>query len=523
MAKDLFLIPLGGSGGGGERGIQGVQGATGAQGTAGTNGVDGFQGIQGIKGADGANGVDGSQGIQGIKGTDGTNGAQGIQGIAGENGTNGLQGIQGTIGIQGPAGGGSGGGVETVELTELTESELGELYEIVVNEDPVSTADYLAEHRLVANGMPVVSWNTTQYTIDSENNTLIADEEGEIGAAFFAETKIEKEVETPDTITTYWYCIFKQEEGGNYTYVLEEGTNTYENSGGGGGTRYDILTKSQSELADFYQNWERVMASNDVYVGVYPVTAVIPEYTVQGYTALLLEYNVSFALEADATTQTPVVKGDVGAYYILPNGMGGTYGSDVTMPSKGYVDAVVAGIQAIQGIQGTAGTNGVDGLQGIQGIMGIQGASGGGASKIELTTLPVQDLLQFYQATLAGTMKDFSQYTAVGYPLINAYQMNAGWVVDTSYYTGTEGTTYTTDGTEVAIVMNQTVEAVGTRGNETQRRIRTFITLFSPTIYQTYGQTIDTSITVGYSNVAQLQFVLADDSIVNYTMPLSQW
>ena len=179
----------------------------------------------------------------------------------------------------------------------------------------------------------------------------------------------------------------------------------------------------------------------------------------------------------------------------------------------------VDGINGQQGIQGTAGTNGNDGLQGIQ---GIQGASGGGASKIELTTLPVQDLVQFYQAILAGTMKDFSQYTAGGYPLINAYQMNAGWVVDTSWYTGTEGTTYTTDGTEVAIVMNQRVEAVGARGNETQRYIRTFITLFSPTIYQTYGQTIDMDIKIGYDQVAQLQFVLADDSIVNYTMPLTQ-
>ena len=110
--------------------------------------------------------------------------------------------------------------------------------------------------------------------------------------------------------------------------------------GGGGSTRYDISTKSQAELADFYQNWETVMASNDVYVGEYPVTSVIPEYTVEGYTALLLEFNISFALEADATTQTPVVKGDVGAYYILPNGMGGLYGADVTMPSKNYVDAV---------------------------------------------------------------------------------------------------------------------------------------------------------------------------------------
>lgn len=123
--------------------------------------------------------------------------------------------------------------------------------------------------------------------------------------------------------------------------------------GGGGSTRYDILTKSQTELADFYQTYRGVMASNDVYVGEYPVISVIPEYTVQGYTALLLEYNISFALETDVTTQTPVVKGDVGAYYILPNGMGGTYGAYVAMPSKEYVDAVAN----IKQDTLTAGTN----------------------------------------------------------------------------------------------------------------------------------------------------------------------
>lgn len=243
-----------------------------------------------------------------------------------------------------------GGGVETVELTELTESELGELYEIVVNATPVRIETYLAEHRLVAYGMPVISWGDDTFTID-ENSELIADGEGENGAAFYTETNIIKEDETPDTITTYWYCIFRRKEGGNDTYVLEKGTNTYENSGGS--TRYDILTKSQAELADFYQNWQTIMASNDVYVGIYPVISVIPEYTVQGYTALLLEYNISFALEADATTQTPVVKGDVGAYYILPNGMGGTYGADVTMSSKNYVDAVANTKQDTL----TAGTN----------------------------------------------------------------------------------------------------------------------------------------------------------------------
>lgn len=425
MAKDLFLIPLGGNGGGGERGYQGVQGAVGATGSQGIQGADGvgYQGVQGTAGLNGTDGFQGTAGLNGINGEQGVQGATGasIQGLQGEKGesiqgatgSQGTTGFQGAMGIQGPAG------------------------------------------------------------------------------------------------------------------------------GGGGATRYDISTKSQAELAEFYQNWETVMASNDVYVGIYPVTSVIPEYTVQGYTALLLEYNVSFALEEDATTQTPVVKGDVGAYYILPNGMGGTYGTDVTMPSKDYVDAVVAGIQAIQGIQGTAGTNGVDGLQGIQGTAGqdgiqgatgetgfqgatgIQGPAGGGASKIELTTLPVQDLLQFYQATLAGTMKDFSQYTAGGYQLINAYQMNAGWVVALPDALG--GGTYTTDGTEVAIVMNQKVNAVGSQWNETQRCFYTYITLFSPTIYQTYGQTIDMDINIGYDQVAQLQFVLADDSVVNYTMPLTQW
>ena len=108
----------------------------------------------------------------------------------------------------------------------------------------------------------------------------------------------------------------------------------------GGGTRYDISTKSQAELAEFYQNWQTIMASNDVYVGEYPVTAVIQEYPVQGYTALLVEYNIKFALEADATTQTELVKGDVGAWYILPNGINGEYSANVTMPSKDYVDAV---------------------------------------------------------------------------------------------------------------------------------------------------------------------------------------
>ena len=442
MAKTL-LIPFGGGGGGGDmsnyytkqqidamlqgvQSIQGFQGTTGAQGTTGFQGLIGIQGANGLQGEKGADGIQGATGIQGEKGSDGAQGATGLQGekgesIQGADGAQGTMGLQGYTGIQGPAGG--GGGVETVELTELTESELGELYEIVVNSDPVGIDDYLAEHRLVAYGMPVLCWGNTAYTIN-ESNELVEDGEGDNGAAFYSDPKIEKVVGTDDTITTYWYCIFKQEEGGNYTYVLEEGNNIYENSGGG----------------------------------------------------------------------TPI------------QGIQGVQGT--------------AGTNGVQGIQGTAGTNGVDGLQGIQ---GIQGASGGSASKIELTTLPVQDLLQFYQATLAGTMKDFSQYTAGGYPLINAYQMNAGWVVDTSYLTDVEGTTYTTDGTEVAIVMNQMAKAVGTRRNETQRYFSTFITLFSPTIYQTYGQTIDITINVGYNNVAQLQFVLADDSIVNYTMPLTQW
>ena len=246
----------------------------------------------------------------------------------------------------------SGGGVETVELTELTSEELGELYEIVVNSTPVRMETYLAEHRLVAYGMPVVSWSGDTFTIDGDNALIADDEEGEDGAAFYTDTRINKTVVAEDTITAHWFCIFEQEDGGNYTYVLEEGTNTYENSGGGA-TRYDISTKSQAELADFYEHYRSVMAENDVYVGEYPVTAVIPEYTVQGYTALLLEYNTSFALEADATTQTALVKGDVGAWYILPNGINGEYSANVTMPSKDYVDAVANTKQDTL----TAGTN----------------------------------------------------------------------------------------------------------------------------------------------------------------------
>lgn len=410
--------------------------------------------FQGVQSIQGLQGADGAEGSQGIQGTAGQNGTNGLQGIQGADGAS-IQGLQGEQGIQGTAG---QNGTNGVQGTQGIAGQNG------------------------ANGQQGIQG--------------IAGQDGTNGVDGLQGIQGAMGIQGP--------------------------------AGGGGATRYDIATKSQAELAEFYQNWETVMASNDVYVGIYPVTAVIPEYTVQGYTALLLEYNTSFALEEDATTQTPVVKGDVGAYYILPNGMGGTYGTDVTMPSKNYVDAVVAGIQAIQGIQGTAGTNGVQGVQGtagtngvdgLQGIQGIQGASGGGASKIELMTLPVEQLVQFYQATLAGTMKDFSQYTANGYPLINAYQMNAGWVVDTSYYTGTAGTTYTTDGTEVALVLNQRFNATGTQSSETTKSVFANVTLFSPTIVQTYGASLDTYVNIkGGSDTVSLQFTLADDSVVNYTM-----
>ena len=108
---------------------------------------------------------------------------------------------------------------------------------------------------------------------------------------------------------------------------------------------------------------------------------------------------------------------------------------------------------------------------------------GGSSAKIELMTLPLADLVTFYQATLAGTMKDFSQYTANGYPLINAYRMNAG--VEIPW----QGGTYTTDGTEVALMMNQ--KAYMAADGDSVSEISQFITLFSPTIVQTYGATID--------------------------------
>ena len=331
MAKTL-LIPLGGGGGGGDMSnyytkqqidamLQGVQSIQGFQGIAGENGS---QGIQGIKGSDGTNGVDGLQGIQGIAGQNGTNGVdgqQGVQGIKGVDGINGEQGIQGIKGVDGTNGQDGHQGIQGIAGQDGTNGVNGQ------------------------QGIQGIKG------IDGING-----EQGIQGIA--------------------------GQNGTNGVDGLQgiQGTMGIQGpaGGGGGGTRYDISTKSQEELADFYQNWETVMASNDVYVGIYPVTSVIPEYTVEEFTALLLEFNINFALEDDETTETPIVNGVVGAYYILPNGMGGLYGTDVPMASKDYVDAVVSGIQAIQGIQGTAGTNGVDGLQGIQGIQGASGGGGGG-------------------------------------------------------------------------------------------------------------------------------------------------
>lgn len=140
---------------------------------------------------------------------------------------------------------------------------------------------------------------------------------------------------------------------------------------GGGATRYDISTKSQAELAEFYQNWQTIMASNDVYFGVYPVVSVNPAYTqmdIGGMTVdvMLVEYNLQFGYVDDMPN---IVSGKAGAWYILPNGMGGDYTAEMLFASKDYVD---------NGLQGKQDT-----LTAGEGIS-IQGttisATGGGGS-----------------------------------------------------------------------------------------------------------------------------------------------
>ena len=140
---------------------------------------------------------------------------------------------------------------------------------------------------------------------------------------------------------------------------------------GGGSTRYDISTKSQAELAEFYQNWQTIMASNDVYFGVYPVVSVNPAYTqmdIGGMTVdvMLVEYNLQLGFVDEMPN---IVSGKAGAWYILPNGMGGDYTADMLFASKTYVD---------NGLQGKQDT-----LTAGEGIS-IQGttisATGGGGS-----------------------------------------------------------------------------------------------------------------------------------------------
>ena len=118
-------------------------------------------------------------------------------------------------------------------------------------------------------------------------------------------------------------------------------------TGSGGSTRYDLSTKSQVELADFYANWETVMASNDVYFGIYPVISINPEYTtmdVGGVTVnvMLVEYNLQLGFVDEMPN---IVKGEIGAWYILPNGMGGDYSTDSLFTSKTYVDNGLQGKQ----------------------------------------------------------------------------------------------------------------------------------------------------------------------------------
>lgn len=118
-------------------------------------------------------------------------------------------------------------------------------------------------------------------------------------------------------------------------------------AGGGGSTRYDIATKSQAELAEFYQNWQTIMASNDVYFGVYPVVSVNPAYTqmdIGGVTVdvMLVEYNLQLGFVDDMPN---IVSGKAGAWYILPNGMGGDYTAEMLFASKTYVDNGLQGKQ----------------------------------------------------------------------------------------------------------------------------------------------------------------------------------
>lgn len=156
--------------------------------------------------------------------------------------------------------------------------------------------------------------------------------------------------------------------------------------GGGGATRYDISTKSQAELAEFYQNWQTIMASNDVYFGVYPVVSVNPAYTqmdIGGMTVdvMLVEYNLQLGFVDEMPN---IVSGKAGAWYILPNGMGGDYTAEMLFASKDYVD------NGLQGKQDTLTAG--EGIS-IQGTT-ISATGGGGGGNAWYGTQAEFDALQ---------------------------------------------------------------------------------------------------------------------------------
>lgn len=119
---------------------------------------------------------------------------------------------------------------------------------------------------------------------------------------------------------------------------------------------------------------------------------------------------------------------------------------------------------------------------------------GGSATKIELMNLTPVEQYQFYMDAMDRTIKDFSNYTANGYQIINAYPANTGWEI------GSVTPAYTTDGSELVLLMNPMLYCDNTSNTYTDLFIEYYTTLFSPTIVSTYGATIDIAVT-DYSNV----------------------
>ena len=275
----------------------------------GGGGERGYQGVQGAVGATGSQGIQGADGVgyQGVQGAAGLNGRDGFQGTAGLNGTDGFQGASGFQGTAGLNGINGEQGVQgaTGASIQGLQGEKG--------------SDGIQGGR----------------GLQGEKGESIQGATGSQGTTGF------------------------------------QGTMGIQGPAGGGSTRYDLSTKSQAELADFYANWETVMASNDVYFGVYPVVSVNPAYTqmdIGGMTVdvMLVEYNLQLGFVDEMPN---IVSGKAGAWYILPNGMGGDYTADMLFASKTYVD---------NGLQGKQDT-----LTAGEGIS-IQGttisATGGGGS-----------------------------------------------------------------------------------------------------------------------------------------------